>query len=114
MVLLLLFTNLKGVAVKENHYQSEVDHLALALTRAPTFMGVNIRLFFANVMLCTLTCIHAHTFMGIPLFVVIHLIMVRLSYKDPDFFYLHAKSLIKTPPILNRWYWGKTNSYEPW
>jgi type IV secretory pathway VirB3-like protein len=97
-----------------NHYQKEADPLALALTRQPMFMGVNVRLFFANVMLCTLICIDAHTFWGVPLFVLHHLIMVRLSMKDPDYFYISAKALIKTPPVLNRWYWGKTNSYSPW
>jgi len=97
-----------------NDYKTEIDHLALGLTRAPMFMGVNIRLFFANVVLCTLICIDAHTFWGVPLFVVLHLIMTRLSIKEPNFFYLYAKSFIKTPPVLNRWYWGKTNSYEPW
>jgi type IV secretory pathway VirB3-like protein len=89
-------------------YQKEQDHLALGLTKSPMFMGVNIRV------LCTLVCINAHTFWGVPLFVVIHLLAVRLSMKEPNFLYLNAKSFIKTPPILNRWYWGKTNSYEPW
>lgn len=92
----------------------ELDHLALGLTRSPMFMGVNVRLFFANVMLGTLICIDVHTFWGIPLFILLHLIMARLSIKEPNFFYIHAKALIKTPPVLNRWFWGKTNSYEPW
>ena len=95
-------------------YQKEQDHLALGLTKSPMFMGVNVRVFFGNVMLCALICINAHTFWGVPLFVVIHLLAVRLSMKEPDFLYLNAKSFIKTPPVLNRWYWGKTNSYEPW
>jgi len=97
-----------------NDYKIEIDHLALGLTRAPMFMGVNIRLFFANVVLCTLICIDAHTLWGVPLFIVIDLVMTRLSIKEPNFFYIYAKSFIKTPPVLNRWYWGKTNSYEPW
>ena len=97
-----------------NDYKTEIDHLALGLTRAPMFMGVNIRLFFANIVLGTLICIDAHTFWGIPLFIVLHLIMTRLSIKEPNFLYIHAKSFIKTPPVLNRWYWGRTNSYEPW
>lgn len=97
-----------------NKNNKERDHLALGLTRSPVFMGVNIRLFFANVMLCTLICIDAHTFWGIPLFVVFHLIMVRFSIKEPNFFSIYTKALTKTPPVLNRWFWGKTNSYEPW
>jgi type IV secretory pathway VirB3-like protein len=100
--------------MSEKNYITEIDHLAVGLTRSPMFMGVNIRLFFANVVLCTLICINAHTFLGIPLFILIHLVMVRLSLKEPDFFYIRFKSFIKTPPVLNRWYWGKTNSYEPW
>ena len=95
-------------------YEVEKDHLALGLTRSPMFMGVNIRLFFGNVVLCALICIIAHTFWGVPLFFLLHLIAVRLSIKEPDFFYLHIASFIKTPPMLNRWYWGKLNSYEPW
>jgi len=98
----------------DNHYNNEIDHLALGLTKSPMFMGVNIRLFFANVVLCTLICIDAHTFWGIPLFILIHLFMVRLSIKEPDFLYIRAKAFINTPPVLNRWFWGKTNSYEPW
>ncbi|HZW61287.1 MAG TPA: VirB3 family type IV secretion system protein [Candidatus Babeliales bacterium] len=94
--------------------EKEIDQLALGLTRSPMFMGVNVRVFFANVVFCTLLCIDLHTFWGVPLFVVIHLLMVRLSIKEPDFFYLRTKALIMTPPILNRWYWGKTTSYEPW
>lgn len=100
--------------MNNDEYQTEVDHLALGLTRSPMFMGVSIKLFFANLVVCTLICIDAHTFLGVPLFIVFHLIMVRLSIKEPEFLKLYAKSFIKTPPILNRWSWGKTNSYEPW
>jgi type IV secretory pathway VirB3-like protein len=65
-------------------------------------------------MLSTLMCIDAHTFWGIPLFILVHLIMVRLSTKEPNFFSIYAKSFYKTPPVMNYWYWGRTNSYEPW
>ena len=95
-------------------YQKQTDHLALGLTKSPMFMGVNLRVFFGNVVLCTLICINAHTIWGVPLFVVIHLLAVRLSMKEPDFLYLNAMWWIRTPPLLNRYYWGKTNSYEPW
>ena len=98
----------------DSNYEIENDHLALGLTRSPMFMGVNIRVFFGNVVLCALICINAHTFWGIPLFVLLHLVAVRLSIKEPDFFYLYWSSFTKTPPMLNRWYWGKLNSYEPW
>lgn len=93
---------------------TEVDHLALGLTRAPMFMGVNLRTFFANLMLCTLICIDAHTIIGFPLFIAIHLLMVRWSISEPNFLYIHFKVFHKTPPSLNFWYWGKTNSYQPW
>lgn len=98
----------------ENNYEVEIDHLAIGLTRSPTFMSVNVKVFFGNIVLCTLICIIWHTFLGIPLFIFTHLLLVRFSLKEPDFLYIYAKSLIKTPPVLNRWYWGKTNSYEPW
>lgn len=95
-------------------YKKERDPLALGLTKSPMFMGVNIRVFFGNVALCALICINAHTLWGIPVFIFIHLLAVRLSIKEPDFLYLNMKSFIKTPPVMNRWYWGKINSYEPW
>lgn len=98
----------------QNDYQKEMDPLALGLTRSPTFMGINIRLFFGNLVLCALICIDVHTFWGAPLFVVLHFLMVRLSIKEPDFMYIRVKSLIMTPPVLNRWYWDGFNSYEPW
>lgn len=94
-------------------YQKQRDQLALGLTRSPMFMGVNVRFFFANLVVCTLICVNAHTILGVPLFLIIHLIAIRLSIKEPDFFYLNAKYLILTPPLLNRWHWGM-NSYEPW
>jgi type IV secretory pathway VirB3-like protein len=92
----------------------EVDHLAIGLTRSPMFMGINIRLFFANIVVCTLICIDVHTMMGIPLFIMLHLVIARLSIKEPNFFSIWVKSFFKTPPVLNSYYWGKTNSYEPW
>lgn len=92
----------------------EKDPLALGLTRSPMFMGINIRVFFFNLVICSLICIHAHTLMGVALFAGLHFIFARLSIKEPDFLYLNIKALIKTPPLMNRWYWGGVNSYEPW
>lgn len=100
--------------MSEEAYTTEIDYLAIALTRAPMFMGVNLRLFFANVVVCTLLCINAHTFLGVPLFIVLHLSMVKLSVHEPNFFSIWMNALIKTPPVLNSKFWGKTNSYEPW
>ena len=100
--------------MNNKEYTIEADHLAIGLTRSPMFMGVNIRVFFANLVLCALICVDAHTALGIPLFLIIHLTMVKASVKEPNFLYIWMKSFIKTPPILNYWYWGKTNSYEPW
>lgn len=95
-------------------YPVETDQLAVALTRPPMLMGVNIRLLFANLVLCTLVCIDAHTFLGVPMFIMLHLVLVRFSVKDPNYFYLMFMTFIKTPPVLNRFYWGRTNSYEAW
>jgi type IV secretory pathway VirB3-like protein len=92
----------------------EVDHLAVGLTRSPMFMGVNIRLFFANLAVSTLICIDAHTMLGIPLFISVHLLLVKFSIKEPNFLSIWVKSFFKTPPVLNSTFWGKTNSYEPW
>ncbi|OGT42646.1 MAG: hypothetical protein A3F13_06970 [Gammaproteobacteria bacterium RIFCSPHIGHO2_12_FULL_40_19] len=96
-----------------NHEQKEHDPLALGLTRAPLFMGVNLRVFFGNVVLCALISINAQSWWGIPLFIFIHLLAVRLSIKEPDYFNLKFNSFIKTPPVRNFWYVG-FNTYEPW
>ncbi len=98
----------------DNNYIIEIDHLAVGLTRSPIFMGVNLRLFFSNVMICTLICIYAHTWWGIPLFVALHILMVKLSIKEPNFLIIWVTVLNKTPSVLNNRFWGKVNSYEPW
>lgn len=100
--------------MSEKENTLEYDLLAIGLTRSPMFMGINLRLFFANIVMCTLICIDAHTVLGLPLFVVIHLVMAKLSIKEPNFFYITTKSFFKTPPVLNYSHWGKTNSYESW
>jgi type IV secretory pathway VirB3-like protein len=97
-----------------SNYIPEIDPLALGLTRSPLFMGVNIRLFFANIMLGALICVDAHTFLGIPLSLFLHLILVKFSINEPNFLYIWVKALSSTPPLLNRGFWGGTNSYEPW
>jgi type IV secretory pathway VirB3-like protein len=98
--------------MNKNEYKIEVDHLAIGLTKSPQFMGVNIRLFFANLVLCALICIDVHTFWGVPLFLMLHLCMVKASFNEPNFLFIWAKSFMNTPPVLNYRYWGKTNSYE--
>ena len=100
--------------MQKDEYKIEADHLAIGLTKPPMFMGVNIRLFFSNLVLCVLVCINAHTILGIPLFLIFHLMMVKLSLKEPNFLFIWIKSFIKTPPVLNYRYWGKTNSYDVW
>lgn len=100
--------------MSEHKQACDVDHLALGLTRSPMFMGVNIRLFFANIVLCSLICIDAHTFLGIPFFIILHLCIFKISINEPNFFSIWIKSFFKTPPVLNSRFWGKINSYEPW
>jgi type IV secretory pathway VirB3-like protein len=90
-----------------------VDHLALALTRPAMWMGVSIKLFFSNIVCCTLICLNAHTWLGVPIFAGWHCLMVHLSTKDPLFFFLWIKAWQYTPPVLNSWYWGHINSYQP-
>lgn len=98
----------------DHQQDNELDHLAIGLTKSPMFMGINVRLFFANVVLCTLICIDAHTILGVPLFIFLHVVMVVLSLKEPNFLSLYFKAFTKAPPVLNRWHWGKINSYGPW
>lgn len=100
--------------MSSTEYSIEVDQLAVGLTRPPMLMGINIRLLFANMMFCALVFINVHTFFAIPLFIILHLLLLRFSVKDPKFLYLWTMAFIKTPPNLNYWYWGKANSYEPW
>lgn len=69
---------------EQNHI--EVDHLAIGLTREPMFMGVNMRVFFANVVISVLVCVDAHTILGIPLFIILHLVSLKLLVKEPNFF----------------------------
>jgi type IV secretion system protein VirB3 len=97
-----------------NEYQTEIDPLAIGLTRPPVFMGVNIKYFFANVIGSSLFCIDAHTLWGIPLFFILHFFMVKTSIKEPNFIYLWCKAFFQTPHLLNFGFWGKTNSYEAW
>lgn len=92
---------------------TEKDCLAIELTRMSMFLGVNIRFFFCNVVLCTLVCIKAHTLWALVLFAALHLVAVRVSVKERDFFCLNVSAFVKTPPMLNRWYWGKLDSHEP-
>lgn len=99
------------MTVKE--YSIEVDSLALALTRPPVFMGIPLRLFFANVAINMMICLDLHTLMGIPLFGVIHLVLFRLASKDLQFFQCWLKYFTQTPPVLNSHFWGGTNSYQP-
>ena len=47
--------------MSSNEYNVELDLLTVGLTRSPIFMGVSIRMFFANVVLSTLVCVDAHT-----------------------------------------------------
>lgn len=98
----------------EQKYKMQIDPLALGLTRSTSFMGVNIKVFFFNLVVGLLICINAHTLLGIPLFFILHLIMARLSIKEPNFIYIYFKALTKTPPHFNYRFWGRTNSYEPW
>jgi type IV secretion system protein VirB3 len=96
-----------------NHYPLEVDSLALALTRPPLFMGIPVRLFFANLAINIMICIDLQTLMGIPLFGLSHLILFRLATQDLQFFRLWLKYCTQTPPVLNSRFWGGTNSYSP-
>ena len=100
--------------MKKQNLQIEGDHLAVGLTKSPMFMGVNIKTFFANVVFCALLSINAHTAWGIPLFVILHVLFAKMSIKEPDFLSIYLKAFFKTYPLLNRKFWGNTNSYEPW
>lgn len=97
-----------------HEYKLELDSLAIGLTKPPMFMGVNIRLFFTNLVLSVLVCIDANTLFGIPLFFILHLLMMKISLKESNFLYIWSKSFMKTPPVLHYQYWGKTNSYDVW
>lgn len=100
--------------MSEQHYKMQIDPLALGLTRPTTFMGVNVKVFFANIVLSFLMCIHVNTLLGILLFCIFHLIIAKLSIKEPNFIYIYFKALTLTPPNFNNRFWGRTNSYEPW
>jgi type IV secretory pathway VirB3-like protein len=92
----------------------EIDYLAVGLTKSAMFLGVTIRLFFTNLVVCTLICIDAHTVAGIPLCIFLHLLFVKLSIREPHFYSIYFKAFFMTPLVLNSQFWGGTNSYEPW
>jgi type IV secretion system protein VirB3 len=95
-------------------YKVEIDTLAVGLTRPPIFMGVNLRLFFSAVIFCVLICLDTHSFYGIPIFIFLYIVMLRMSAKDINFFTLWVKGFSKTPPVMNSFFWGGTNSYSVW
>jgi len=94
-------------------YPLETDPLALALTRPALFMGVPMRLFFANLAINALCCLDLQTLIGLPVFGVCHLVLFRFTINDLHFFRVWLKFLTQTPPVLNSGFWGKTNSYQP-
>jgi len=92
----------------------KLDPLALGLTKTPMFMGVSLKLFFANLVFCLMLCLNLKTLFGLLLFIILHLIAVLKSIKEPNFLSLYFNAFIKTPPNRNYMFWGKVNSYEPW
>lgn len=94
-------------------YSIELDDLAVGLTRPSMICGVMVKVAFGNLMLCALAYVYTRTIWILPIFAMLHLVAVRLSIKEPRFLELWLKKITKTPPILNRPFWGGTNSYSP-
>jgi type IV secretion system protein VirB3 len=95
-------------------YRLEMDLLAVALTRPTLFMGIPIRLFFFNMIFSLLICIDFHTWYGLMVFPILYGLMWLMCAKDPHFLRLWRVFLMRTPPVLNRGFWGRVNSYAPW
>ncbi len=93
-------------------YTIELDDLALALTRPPMAFGVMLKVAMINLMVCAISYAVTHSIYVVPFFLVLHLISIKLSIKEPRFIEVYAYSFIKTPPNLNYLFWGKCNSYK--
>lgn len=93
-------------------YTIELDDLALALTRPPMAFGVMLKVAMLNLMICAISYALTHSIYVVPFFLILHLVSIKLSIKEPRFIELYAYSFIKTPPVLNYIFWGKCNSYK--
>jgi type IV secretory pathway VirB3-like protein len=69
--------------------------------------GATSRMYLVNLIVCTLICIFTHSLWGVLLFVVVHLLAVRISAKESDYFNLNMKYFVMMPTVLNRWYCSK-------
>lgn len=73
---------------------------------SPKLMGVNKGVVLGNVVVCVSLSIVIGIFIGISLLVVIHLLVLCLSFKTPDFLCVNSASITSAPPMMNRWYLG--------
>lgn len=98
----------------ESEYQIEIDSLALGMTRPTVYMGVEMKFFFANVVVGLLICIYSHSFFGVLFSIISYTIMRVVSQKDIHCFSVYATYYKHSMPLITYSFWGKTNSYEPW
>ncbi len=99
--------------MSQEEYSLEVDDLAVGLTRPSMICGVMVKVAFSNLVLCALGYVYTRSIWVLPIFGLLHLVAVRLSIKEPRFLELWIKKLTQTPPVLNRAFWGGSNSYSP-
>lgn len=91
-----------------------IDPLAVGITRPALWMGVPLKLCFINLMIVSLGYVYVQDFRLLLLFPVFHGLIRWGTYRDPRWFEGFCQFFIKTPPTLNKPFWGQTNSYEPW
>jgi len=86
-----------------NEHQDQSKHVTSKMKNFSICKSFSFRLIFVNLIVSAMICLTGQIGLGVTLFVVIHLLAVCLSLKEPDFLYLDSKLAIKTIPIQNRW-----------
>jgi len=92
----------------------QIDPLAVGLTRPALWLGVPLKLCFINMMLVSLGYVYIQNLSVLLFLPILHLLFRWGTHQDVRWFEGFCRYFIKTPPTLNKPFWGQTNSYEPW
>ena len=88
------------------------DTVFLALTRPQMFAGVTLNWFVVNMIVCLELFLIFKSFWILPMALVIHLVGVLGSLREPRFFDLWLSRVRNCPRVKNYKMWG-CNSYRP-
>jgi type IV secretion system protein VirB3 len=90
----------------------ERDRVFVALTRPQMFAGVTYGFFIVNLILATELFLLLKTLWVLAVALIIHLIGVAVSAREPRVFELWATKARRCPRVSNYAYW-QCNSYRP-